>query len=87
MSIQITPTPAQAAAIRLDSSLAEGLQRMQRFVANAEKILTTSTAPDGTKLTQDQIIAAGGDRYANLLPLIAAVKSTVNIGWPGTYPD
>ena len=85
MSTQIVPTGAQKAVARIDQNLTNGVATMKNFIANVEKNLTSSVENDGTKLTQDQVIAAGGDRYANLLSLIASAKATVNIAVPGTY--
>lgn len=86
MSTQITPTGANKAVARIDTAMVNGLSTMKNMVTNVENVFSSSVEDDGTKVTQDQIITAGGERYANLLASITAVKAAVNIIVPGTYP-
>ena len=82
MTTSILPTAAQQAIARIDSILTASTTRNTATITSLEKTLT------GTQgVTQDEIIAAGGDRYASLLNYIAALKSAANIATPGTYPS
>lgn len=81
MSTSILPTAAEQAAGRIDSVLAAAISRNAATITTLEKVLT------GTQgVTQDAIIAAGGDRYASLLAYIAALKAAANVAVPGSYP-
>ena len=82
MTTSILPTTAQQAIARIDSILTAATARNAATVTALEKALS------GTQgVTQDDIIAAGGTRYASLLNYIAALKSSANIAIPGTYPS
>ena len=82
MTTSILPTTAQQAIARIDSILTAATARNTATITSLEKALT------GTQgVTQDAIIAAGGDRYASLLSYIAALKAAANIAIPGTYPS
>ena len=82
MTTSILPTTAQQAIARIDSILTAATTRNAATITSLEKILT------GTQgVTQDAIIAAGGDRYASLLEYIAGLKAAANIAIPGTYPS
>jgi hypothetical protein len=81
MTTSILPTTAEQTIARIDSVLAAAISRNAAAITSIEKILT------GTQgVTQDAIIAAGGDRYASLLAYIAALKAAANIAVPGSYP-
>ena len=81
MSTSILPTAAEQAAGRIDTVLSAAISRNAATITTLEKVLT------GTQgVTQDAIIAAGGDRYASLLAYIAALKTAANVAVPGSYP-
>ena len=82
MSTSILPTAAEQAAGRIDTVLSAAIARNAATITTLEKVLT------GTQgVTQDDIVAAGGDRYASLLAYIAALKTAANVAVPGTYPS
>ena len=82
MSTSILPTAAEQAAGRIDTVLSAAIARNAATITTLEKVLT------GTQgVTQDAIVAAGGDRYASLLAYIAALKTAANVAVPGTYPS
>jgi len=84
--ISMLPSDAQKAAAKIDSALNRGVNMLNLMISQIEDTLNKSVDANKKSIASADIIAAGGDRYVNLLNMIASAKATVNFIDPGTYP-
>ncbi|XHR30921.1 MAG: hypothetical protein ACFUZC_10220 [Chthoniobacteraceae bacterium] len=84
--ISMLPSDAQKAAAKIDTSLNRGVNMINLMISQIEDTLNKSVDSNKKAIASADIIAAGGDRYVNLLNMISSAKSTVNFIAPGTYP-
>ncbi|XHR27600.1 MAG: hypothetical protein ACFUZC_16870 [Chthoniobacteraceae bacterium] len=84
--ISMLPSDAQKAASKIDTSLNRGVNMLNLMISQIEDTLNKSMDANKKAIASADIIAAGGERYENLLSMLASAKATVNFIAPGTYP-
>jgi len=84
--ISMLPSDAQKAASKIDTSLNRGVNMLNLMISQIEDTLNKSVDANKKAIVSADIIAAGGERYENLLSMLASAKATVNFIAPGTYP-
>jgi hypothetical protein len=84
--ISMLPSDAQKAASKIDTSLNRGVNMLNLMISQIEDTLNKSVDANKKTIASADIIAAGGERYANLLSMLASAKATANFIAPGTYP-
>lgn len=84
--ISMLPSDAQKAASKIDTSLNRGVNMLNLMISQIEDTLNKSMDANKKAIASADIIAAGGERYENLLSMLTSAKATVNFIAPGTYP-
>jgi hypothetical protein len=84
--ISMLPSDAQKAAAKIDTALNRGVNMINLMISQIETTLNKSVDANKKAIASTDIIAAGGERYANLLSMLSSAKATVNFIDPGTYP-
>ena len=85
--LPMLPSDAQRAASKIDTALNRGVNMLNLMVAQIEDTLNKSVTGNKKPIASTDIIAAGGERYVNLLDMLASAKATVNFIAPGSYPE
>jgi len=85
--ISMLPSDAQKAAAKIDTALNRGVNMINLMISQIEDTLNRSVDANKKSIASADIIASGGERYANLLNMMASAKATVNFIDPGTYPS
>ena len=85
--LSMLPSDAQRAASKIDTALNRGVNMLNLMVAQIEDTLNKSVTGNKKPIAGTDIIAAGGERYVNLLDMLASAKATVNFIAPGSYPE
>ena len=85
--LPMLPSDAQRAASKIDTALNRGVNMLNLMVAQIEDTLNKSVTGNKKPIASADIIAAGGERYVNLLDMLASAKATVNFIAPGSYPE
>ena len=85
--LPMLPSDAQRAASKIDTALNRGVNMLNLRVAQIEDTLNKSVTGNKKPIASADIIAAGGERYVNLLDMLASAKATANFIAPGSYPE